>query len=74
MVYERTELTHEPTQDTMEGTTSAQDLNDASVKTHVVEFFRILPRLNLAVETSGDTYDPRSYLIPERRQRNEWMG
>lgn len=56
------------------GTTSTQDLNGVSGETSVVNLFRLIPRPDLAVDTSGDTGDPWCYFVPGRHQRNESTG
>ena len=55
---------------TATGKVSRQDLNNIGIKTGIVEVPGFFPRLCGAVETSGDSYDPRSDLIPKHRQRD----
>ena len=53
------------------GGTLRQDLNHIVAETRIVKISRLLPIFGLAVDTSGDAYDPRRHFVPGHHERNE---
>lgn len=56
------------------GGTLRQDLNYTGAETRIVKISRLLPIFGLAVDTSGDAYDPRRHFVPGHCERNERGG